>query len=75
MAEANAKKLGLEDSVELSLADLLAGVSDSSLHLVVSNPPYVASDDMGTLEPDIRLYEPVAALEAGPDGLAVIADC
>lgn len=73
VAEANAKKLGLEDSVELSLSDLLAGVSDSSLHLVVSNPPYVASDDMGTLEPDIRLYEPVAALEAGPDGLAVIA--
>ena len=43
-----------------------------SLHLVVSNPPYVTSGDMASLAPDIRLFEPVMALEAGPDGLAVI---
>ena len=52
---ANARRSGLEDSVEFAQADLLAGVSDSSLHLVVSNPPYVASDDMATLAPDVRV--------------------
>ncbi len=39
---------------------------------MVSNPPYVTSSDMATLAPDIRLFEPASALDAGPDGLAVI---
>ncbi len=62
----------LEDLVEFREADLLSGVPDGSLHLVVSNPPYVTAADLAALEPDIRLFEPRAALDGGPDGLAVI---
>lgn len=72
VASRNAAAVGVEALVELKQTDLLAGVPDASLHLVVSNPPYVTSGDMASLAPDIRMFEPETALEAGPDGLAVI---
>jgi release factor glutamine methyltransferase len=40
--------------------------------LVVSNPPYVSSREMATLDPTVRDWEPVAALESGPTGLEAI---
>ena len=42
------------------------------LDLIVSNPPYVPERDRATLAPDVRDYEPAAALFAGEDGLDVI---
>ena len=39
---------------------------------IVANPPYVASDEIERLPPDVRLHEPHTALLAGPDGLDVI---
>jgi len=44
----------------------LAGEFD----LIVSNPPYIASGDIGALAADVRDYDPRAALDGGPDGLA-----
>jgi release factor glutamine methyltransferase len=72
VAARNAKALGLSESVEFVQADLLAGVPDASLHLVVSNPPYVTSGDLATLASDVRDFEPASALDAGADGLDVI---
>ncbi len=72
IAAGNAATLGLEEAVEFDQADLLAGVPEASLHLVISNPPYVASGDLATLAPDVRDFEPTAALDAGADGLDVI---
>ncbi|MBF0456824.1 MAG: peptide chain release factor N(5)-glutamine methyltransferase [Nitrospirae bacterium] len=37
--------------------------------VIVSNPPYIKTSDIGLLDPEIRLYEPVEALDGGPDGL------
>jgi release factor glutamine methyltransferase len=71
VAARNRAALGLEGLIELRHADLLEGTADDSLSLVISNPPYVTSGDMGRLAPDIRLYEPASALDAGEDGLAV----
>jgi len=71
VAARNSSRLGLDALVEFRQTDLLAGVAEGSLHLIVSNPPYVASGDMASLSPDIRLFEPAAALDAGSDGLAV----
>ena len=39
---------------------------------VVSNPPYVSSDEMTALARDVRQFEPREALEAGPRGSEVI---
>lgn len=72
IAARNSSTLGLGDLVELAEADLLSGVRDGSLHLVVSNPPYVTSAEMTGLAPDVRLFEPAAALDAGADGMEVI---
>ena len=71
VAERNRDSLGLGSLVELRASDLLEGVSDASLRLVVSNPPYIPSADIESLEPDVRSYEPLMALEAGADGLLV----
>lgn len=40
--------------------------------LIVSNPPYIPEDDCSTLPPEVRDYEPLEALAAGRDGLAIL---
>lgn len=72
VAARNAAATGLEGLVRFRRGDLLSGVAHDTLHLVVSNPPYVTSGDLASLAPDIRLFEPASALDAGPDGLAVV---
>ena len=37
--------------------------------MIVSNPPYIASAVIDTLEPEVRLYEPIGALDGTTDGL------
>ncbi len=37
--------------------------------LIVSNPPYIPTADLADLQPEVREYEPVAALDGGADGL------
>jgi release factor glutamine methyltransferase len=37
---------------------------------VVTNPPYIASGEIATLDADVRDYDPRGALDGGPDGLA-----
>jgi release factor glutamine methyltransferase len=67
----NRANLGLADLVELREGDLLAGVRPGSLHLVVSNPPYVTEAEHASLEADVRDHEPREALVGGDDGLDV----
>lgn len=52
--------------IETSWADGVDGPFD----LLVSNPPYIASAVIGTLEPEVKDFEPRLALDGGPDGLA-----
>lgn len=75
-ARKNAKLLGLE--VELIRTDLAAGIlaaGDTAAcgrgvyDIIVSNPPYIASDVIPTLMPEVKDYEPVLALDGGADGL------
>ena len=60
VARANASRTGL--SVELVRHDLFHGLPEGPWDLVVSNPPYVRADELGTLEPEVRDWEPRAAL-------------
>ncbi|SHK73827.1 [protein release factor]-glutamine N5-methyltransferase [Marinobacter antarcticus] len=66
LAQANASQLQLPVEVFQSrwFSDLLA----ASFDLIVSNPPYVASEDHHLDEGDVR-FEPASALISGPDGL------
>lgn len=71
VAERNRQSLALDDRVILEEADLLDGVADDALRMVICNPPYVAAGDLRGLEPEVSFFEPAGALEAGPDGLDV----
>lgn len=37
--------------------------------IIISNPPYIPTSDIEDLSPDVRLYDPMLALDGGPDGL------
>ncbi len=68
VAAANAESLGLAtrtEIVEASWSDGLNGAFD----LIVSNPPYIPSADIASLDAGVRDHEPVAALDGGADGL------
>jgi release factor glutamine methyltransferase len=67
MARDNARRLGLHRAafVACDLAAALRGPFD----LIVSNPPYIASSDIATLAPEVRLFDPRLALDGGADGL------
>ncbi|MBF0319764.1 MAG: peptide chain release factor N(5)-glutamine methyltransferase [Nitrospirae bacterium] len=44
-------------------------VNAMSFDVIISNPPYIKTADIGRLAPEIQLYEPIGALDGGPDGL------
>jgi release factor glutamine methyltransferase len=67
VARANAARLGLQ--VSFVRGDLLAGV-EGEFDAVLANLPYVSEGS--PLPPEVALYEPPAALFAGPDGLDAI---
>ena len=69
VARENAANLGLAGRLALLRGDWTAGLGDESFDLVVSNPPYIATDVIETLEPEVRDHEPRLALDGGPDGL------
>jgi release factor glutamine methyltransferase len=69
VARTNARRLGLESRVLLFRGDLLSPVAHlaGSVHLVVSNPPYVHPADLPALAPEVRDHEPRLALVPTPD--------
>ncbi|MCV0368317.1 peptide chain release factor N(5)-glutamine methyltransferase [Filomicrobium sp.] len=69
-AQSNAERLGVADRIRFLEARSLKGV-EGSFDLLMSNPPYIVSADIGTLDAEVRLYDPLAALDGGPDGLQV----
>jgi release factor glutamine methyltransferase len=74
VAEANARTLGLTDRVEFRLGDRLVPVADEDpFDVILSNPPYIPTNVIPTLEPGVRDYEPHRALDGGPDGLRMVA--
>ncbi|MFN3145791.1 MAG: peptide chain release factor N(5)-glutamine methyltransferase [Paracoccaceae bacterium] len=68
VARGNADALGLADRAAFVLSDWWQGVT-GSFDLIVSNPPYIAADEMAGLAPEVRDWEPHLALTPGGDGL------
>jgi release factor glutamine methyltransferase len=48
---------------------LFEPVKDLKFDLIISNPPYIRKEDLKNLQPEIRNWEPVEALDGGEDGL------
>jgi release factor glutamine methyltransferase len=72
MARENVAALGLADRVTASVSDLFSGLTPMRADLIVSNPPYIPTNVIDTLAPEITDHEPRAALDGGPDGLTLI---
>ncbi|MBR3367253.1 MAG: peptide chain release factor N(5)-glutamine methyltransferase [Lachnospiraceae bacterium] len=72
VARENAGRLGLSDTASFRHGDLFGALDpdDRPYDLIVSNPPYIRTDVIGTLMPEVRAHEPEMALDGGPDGLA-----
>jgi release factor glutamine methyltransferase len=68
-ARANAEGLGLADRACFVCCDYGAALA-GGFDLVVCNPPYVAHGELATLQPEVRDFDPLRALDGGPDGLA-----
>lgn len=71
LARRNAERNGLSGRVNFLSADVMKAppMMTGSFDLIVSNPPYIPSVDIMTLDPSVRDYEPVWALDGGEDGL------
>ena len=72
VAEENGKRLGLADRVTWLQGDLFEALKDrpeERFDLIISNPPYIPTEVIGTLEPEVKDREPFMALDGGLDGL------
>ena len=68
IAEKNAEKLGMTDRFKTVNTDLFPE-TEEKFDLIVSNPPYIPTKVIETLEPEVKTYEPYMALDGNEDGL------
>lgn len=72
LAAENARRLGLAGRAGFRCHDWDAGLAPlgAAWDVILSNPPYIASEEIGELAPEVAAYDPRLALDGGPDGLA-----
>lgn len=58
-----------EKTIELIHSDLFSNVPEEKFDIIVSNPPYIASAVIPTLMEEVRVHEPMSALDGMEDGL------
>jgi len=73
-AEANARQHQVRQAVSFLQGNWLTPFAPhkKQIHLLISNPPYLTREEIRQLDPGIKDYEPLKALDGGPDGLAAI---
>lgn len=73
VAKENLKSISAQCGRKLSAkfveSDLFEQFQQEQFDIIVSNPPYIASAVIETLEPEVRLHEPIGALDGTADGL------
>ena len=68
IAQENRRTLGMEQTTALLQSDLFEQVN-GTYDMIVSNPPYIASEVITTLSEEVKDHEPMMALDGGTDGL------
>ena len=58
-----------EETVKFVQSDLFSGIKEEKFDIIVSNPPYIASSVIPTLMEEVRVHEPLGALDGKEDGL------
>ena len=72
LARENAVRLGVVDKVGFSSSSLSELVEPESIDVVVTNPPYIPTEEYEKLPDKIKKYEPRIALDGGRDGINVV---
>ncbi len=71
-ARANARDNGVAERLGFAQGNWFEAVSGTigGVDLLTSNPPYISSSVIETLSPEVKNFDPLLALDGGPDGLA-----
>ncbi len=69
LAAVNLARVKPRSTVELRAGSWFEPVRGERFDVIVSNPPYIASDELGGLERSVREFEPLLALDGGDDGM------
>jgi release factor glutamine methyltransferase len=69
-ARENVAKHGVDSRLEVIQSDAFAGIpNDQRFDLIISNPPYIPSVEIDSLQKEVRQFDPHSALDGGSDGL------
>lgn len=69
-ARQNANHLGVADRVNFIYSDIYKNLPKSVFDIIVSNPPYIPTQDINILQTNVKNHEPLIALDGGEDGLS-----
>ncbi len=70
IAQKNAEKNQVENRLKFLKSDLFSALNlNQKFDLIISNPPYISSDEIENLQAEVRDFEPRLALDGGVDGL------
>ncbi len=72
VARKNAETHRVSERLKLEISDVFESLRDEEFDLIVSNPPYVPSEDVKTLQTEVRWFEPLSALTDGKDGFSIV---
>ena len=69
VARGNAAALGLAGRAEFRIASWDTGI-ERQADVILANPPYIPSSEIGRLPSEVSAFDPLSALDGGPDGLS-----
>lgn len=70
MARQNVERHGLNGRIQFTTGDGFAALPvTATFDLIISNPPYIPATEIGTLQAEVRDFDPRGALDGGADGL------
>ncbi|HEU6447576.1 MAG TPA: peptide chain release factor N(5)-glutamine methyltransferase [Verrucomicrobiae bacterium] len=69
LAKENAAKNNVADRIEFVQGDGFAASPQMQFDLIISNPPYIPTAEIETLQPEVKDFDPRGALDGGADGL------
>jgi release factor glutamine methyltransferase len=72
IAAENAETHSVSQKFDLRRSDVFEAVNGERFGLIVSNPPYISTGDISTLQQEVRSFEPRTALDGGEDGLDIV---
>lgn len=72
VAKLNAEKQSV--NITFAQSDLFGSLRDKKFELIITNPPYIPTKEIETLQPEVKDFEPREALDGGSNGLRIVCE-